>query len=366
MFTTGSKLTIGLAVLASLSFGVYMVLIDPSSIGATALFGLVLALATLAGISLRGRDGEERAEDEVLATPSPGMWPVVAAFAAALLLVGTITSPIVFVLGIVAVLAAFVEWAVQAWSDRASADAAFNAAVRRRFMYPLELPILAAVGAAVVVVSFSQIMLAIDKSAGAILFIVVASLVLLAGILVAVRPGLKRGLVTGIAVLGAVGIVAGGVAGAGAGIREDLREAASHYERRACGEKRDKYTDKEELKTVSARSAVIATVTLRDGRLSVVEEGIGESAGPITVPRSNPSSILFRNADEGEFRLVARLGSEQVSEGVTRDIVECTQLIPKGAEQILTLTISKPSIAGTGYSLVVPGREGASIEVIVP
>lgn len=366
MFSTGSKLTIGLAVLSAVSFAVYMVLIDPSSIGATALFGLVLALGVVAGVSLHGRDGEERGADEVLATPSSGMWPVVAAGAAALLLVGTITSPIVFVLGIVAVLAAFVEWVIQAWSDRASADPAFNAAARRRLMYPLEMPILAALGAAVVVVSFSQIMLAIDKSTGAIVFIVVASLVLLAGVLVAMRPGLKRGLVTSIAVVGAVGIVAGGVAGAGSGIREDLREAASHYERRSCGEKRDKYTDKEELKTVSARSAVIATVTLRDGALTMFEEGVGVSTGPLTVPRSNPTSILFRNADEGEFRLVARLGSEEVSEGVSRDIEVCTQLIPQGAEQILTLTIPKPSIAGTGYFLVVPGRDGTSIEVSVP
>ena len=45
----------------------------------------------------------------------------------------------------------------------------------------------------------------------------------------------------------------------------------------------------------------------------------------------------------------------------------CTQLIPNGAEQALTITYNKPSIAQEEpFTLRVPGVDGQSIEVFVP
>jgi hypothetical protein len=45
----------------------------------------------------------------------------------------------------------------------------------------------------------------------------------------------------------------------------------------------------------------------------------------------------------------------------------CTQLIPQGAEQGLTITYNKPSIAqDKPLTLTVPGVDGQSIEVVVP
>ena len=65
-----------------------------------------------------------------------------AALGAVLVVVGLVTYPVVFMFGIIALLAAAVEWMVQAWSERASADVAFNADVRGRIAHPLEFPIL--------------------------------------------------------------------------------------------------------------------------------------------------------------------------------------------------------------------------------
>lgn len=369
MFTTGSKFFIGLSALGAVSFAVFMVLLNPSSIGATTLFGFVPAVALAAWLALWSRDGEpDESSPAASAVPSPGMWPFLAAVGTALVLVGTITRPVVLILGGVVVAAAFVEWVVQSWSDRASADPAYNADLRGRIMQPLEFPVLATIGSAVVILAFSQIMLAIDKSAGAILFMVVASLVLLGGILFALRPGLKRSVVAAICTVGLLGLVAGGVAGATSGLRPQLEEAKSegHYTHRKCGPEKDKYGDKHALLGVSSRSAVIATVEFVDGTLVARVEGNPAETDRITIPRMNPSSIIFRNKTEGDFRLVARLGTVPVAEGVVEEVEQCTQLIPSGAEQLLTLTIPKPSLEPGAYVLEVAGIEGQSIEVIVP
>ena len=68
---------------------------------------------------------------------------------------------------------------------------------------------------------------------------------------------------------------------------------------------------------------------------------------------------------EGEFRLVAHLGERAVTEGVVEKVELCTQLIPVGAEQLLTLTIPKPAM-DKPYTLEIAGVEGQSIEVVVP
>lgn len=78
-------------------------------------------------------------------------------------------------------------------------------------MNPIEFPVLAALGLGVVIYSFSRVMLAVDKSTGASLFIIFGLVVLIAGILFAVKPNMKRSLVIAICVLGAVGIFVAGI-----------------------------------------------------------------------------------------------------------------------------------------------------------
>jgi len=370
MLNNGSKFFIGLTALAAVSFGVYMLLIGPSALGATALFGLIAVVGFLATMAVFTRDGDTELGDSssVSEQPTASMWPLVGAAGAALLLVGTVTTPIVTLFGIIALLAAFVEWVVQAWSERASSDVAYNATLRKRFMNPIEFPVLAAVGLGVIIFSFSRIMLAIDKSAGAVIFIVLSTLILLAGILFAFKPALKRSLVLSICAVGALGIVAAGVGSMSSGLREDLASAAEegHYLHRECGAEASKYFDKLPLEGVSLTSSISTVIELSGGKLVARVQGINGEQQSITIPRANPTNIVFRNLDDGEFRLVAHLGEKLVTEGVKEKVETCTQLIPQGAEQALTLTIPKPAVAGEPFSLEVAGLNGQSIEVVVP
>ena len=86
----------------------------------------------------------------------------------------------------------------------------------------------------------------------------------------------------------------------------------------------------------------------------------------ITVRRSNATTILFRNLDSEEYRLVANLGEAKVG---TTDVMEkvgtCTQLTGKNEEQALTVTIPKPSNPEAPFTLTVPGATG-EIKVVVP
>ena len=166
MFSTGSKYFFGITLLGAIAFAVYMLLIGESAIGGTALLGLVSATALLTGLVLFTRDGSN-GEDGVAAstaTPTSSIWPLIAAVGATLLLVGTITSTVVTLLGVVLLLAALVEWSVLSWSERASSDVAFNAALRKRLLNPIEFPVIAAVGLGVVILSFAQITLAVDTN----------------------------------------------------------------------------------------------------------------------------------------------------------------------------------------------------------
>ena len=100
---------------------------------------------------------------------------------------------------------------IQGWSERASASASYNTEVRRRMLFPLEFPVLGAVIGAVVVYSFSRIMLYLSKEAGPIVFIVVASLILAGGIVFAVKPKLSKGFVGGICAVAMLALVGTGL-----------------------------------------------------------------------------------------------------------------------------------------------------------
>ena len=95
----------------------------------------------------------------------------------------------------------------------------------------------------------------------------------------------------------------------------------------------------------------------------------------ISVPRANPVTFIFRNYDDAERRMVATLGTAMAAAAPAeggKDAHDgknetCTQLIPSGAEQALTITYNKPSIAQEEpFTLRVPGVDGQSIEVLVP
>lgn len=377
MFKVGSKLFLGLTGFSALTLVAYLIFVERLALGGVALSMVFATLVGLSAVVIIVNDGDNEVQPRDASLVRASMWPLVTVAGVVLLILGLVVAQVYFIFGIVVVLAALTEWLVQAWSESASDDAAHNDSARRRLLHPIEFPVIATLGLGVIIFAFSRIMLAISKSAGAVAFMVLSSLVLLVGAIVALRPALKSAIVSGICVVGAVGIVAGGIAGQGAGLRSDLVEAAEegHYTHRECGEEKSKYFDKKAMKTLSLRTNPVAIIELRDGVLSAVMTGFNEPQKSVSVPRGNPVTFIFRNFDAAERRMVASLGaamgtgteSSSEKEGHSNANETCTQLIPQGAEQALTITYAKPSIAQVEpLTLTVPGVEGQAIEVVVP
>ena len=377
MFSTGFKYFFGVTVLSVVALIMSVALFEKLALVGVAISFLIAVGALLAGLSAFTSDGTTRdANTSTSELVTQSMWPLISAVGVVFLALGLVTSSIVFFGGIVVLLAALSEWMVQAWSERASTDLSHNTAARKRLLNPIEFPVLAAVGLGVVIFSFSRIMLTVNKSTGAVLFIVAGALVLVAGTLFAIKPNLKRSVGAAVCVLGALGIVAGGVAGAVSGERVELVEAAAegHFSHAECGPEESKYFDKLAEGTLSLRSNVSAIVVYQDGELIANVQGINSPQKSITVARSNPTNIVFRNATEGEFRLVAHLGhsvaSDKTAAGESQDKshqdTTCTQLVAPGAEQSMTFSIAKPSSAENAYYLYIAGSEDKKIEMVVP
>lgn len=386
MVRNGSKLLIGLSVAALVALVVYGATQSWGAMGVVSLAGALVAFVLLAVLTVESGEGDIDPASPAAATaaataqaPGSSLWPLAGAIAAGLVVVGLITHQAIFILGVAALLAVLVEWLMQAWAERASADRGYNVEVRRRLMYPLELPIAAALGLGVVIWSFSRIMLALDKSTGAIVFILAAAIILLFGFLFAARPKLGRTVVAGLCTVGAVGMVAAGIAGASSGERADLVAAyeEGHYTTKKCGPERAKYFDKHALRHVSMKSAAAGRVILENGRLRGEMLGIGEQPA-ITIARMNPSDILFDNRDPGEFRLAVSLGKAPRTdaegnvvngpdgEPLMEDVIDCTQLMGEGNQGMLTITSRRSSTAHGPFKLYIPGVPGAEIELVVP
>ena len=196
MFTTGTKLLIGSSVIAIVAAVLYGVT-QQGTLGTIGLVSASIALVFLTGINIYVRDSNVSATDiESHATaPAARRPPTGPACGRSLLVsvltmvtVGVVTFQATTVLGIIVLLAATTEWMVLAWSERASADQAYNTEVRERIALPLELPILAAIGVGVIIYSISRVMLGLPTKEGAVLaFAVVAALVLLIGTLTSRR-----------------------------------------------------------------------------------------------------------------------------------------------------------------------------------
>lgn len=374
MITPGSKYFFGLTGLALISAILYMVLVNPSDLGAVALFGLAGAGALIGAMALFTRDGDVYTEEEAVAAhapaSSPSFWPIVFALGAALVLAGLAVSPVVFILGIAVLVAGGIEWAIQNWADGASSDREFNTFARARAISAIEYPGLAAVGLAIMAFSFSRVVLAISKEAGPILFVVVAASVLTVGVLIATKPSMKGKPTVLIAVVAAVVLLAAGIVGALSGERHELAVAATerNYDaaNRECGAEASAHYDHRANNTVSLRSAVTATIFVKDGKVYAEAIGMPTKIDTITIARSNAISVMFRNLDAEQHRLVVHLGSAKVaSTGVVEKVGTCTQLTGKNQEQVMTLKIPKPAAVNEPYSFTVPGATG-EIKLVVP
>ncbi|HAP75815.1 MAG TPA: hypothetical protein DCR14_06995 [Acidimicrobiaceae bacterium] len=379
MFTTGSKLFVGAAALSTIGSVVFAITTGGPT-GFMGTIGFITAAVVfwfLAGINFFTRDGSAPAMEQGVqytssaAQPPVGrsMWPAVAALGVAGLAVGVVSTPVVFKVSVVVILAALVEWMVQGWSERASGSASYNASIRQRILHPLEFPILAAVGLGAVIYAFSRIMLGIKLEYGRILFIILGALVLGVAFLFAFKRGVSKGTVAGVSAVFAVGLLGVGVASAVQG-----QKTIEHHQGltpdvclETASEDKMHHADEDANRGVSAEAGVIASVELQSNgvliaRNAAVVQG-ADNFSEIVVPRSSTVSIVFRNNYEGEHRLTARLGTF----GEEPEVIQCTARIEEGQEQVLVIKIPKSSKASTSTMMVmVPSLPGQEIKVLVP
>lgn len=381
MITTSSKLFYGLGTLSFVGALVWVVAHDGSSLGSVALIFLAISLLFLGGIASYVRDGHVLSTDTAAHASAPAAqsasgsswWPLASALALGMVVVGLISSPGIFKIGIALSIAMFGEWMITNWSDSASANAAYNDKVRGWVVHPLEIPIGGALLMTVIVLSFSRIMLSAASESGPIIFAVAGTVVLVGGSLVSVRRGVSKRLVGGACAVALVALTGVGLAMAFSGERQELSDASEydHYAVHPCGEEAEEY-DESASRAVSAKSSIAATVILKDGKLYAEMDGFPEPLTAITLQRSYNLTILFRNESVGEHRMILNYGSvvEDLGGGVTRDskLQACTALIGEGGQQAVQVRIPKPSFASplSPYNIVVSGIEDSSIEVSVP
>ena len=374
MITPGSKYFFGLTGLSLIAAILYLVLVNPTDLGAVALFGLATSGALIGVMASFTRDGDVYTDEEAVAANAaagpPSFWPIVFALGAALVLTGLATVSVVFVLGIAVLIGGGVEWSIQNWADGASSDREFNEFARARAISAIEYPGLAAVGLGVIAFFFSRVFLALSKESGTIFFIVVAAAIFVIGVLIASKSFMKGAVTVVVAVLAVVALVGVGTFAALSGERHELAIAAEedYYDasHRECGEEESEHYDHLANNTVSLRSAVTATIFVKDGKVYAEAIGMTKKVDTITIPRSNATSVMFRNLDEEQHRLVVNLGSAKVgTTGVVEKVGTCSQLAGKNQEQVMTLTIPKPATATEPYSFTVPGATG-EIKLVVP
>jgi hypothetical protein len=376
MFTTGTKLLVGSAVAA----GVFALIYGVTQGGALGTIGLLSAaagLALLAGINTWFRDSNVSAMDHdafagsaaAQATARPSAWPLLAALGATTLALGLATFRAIFVIGLVVLILAAIEWLVQAWSERASADTAYNAHARNFLVDPIELPVLGAAGAAIVVYSFSRVMLGLpSKSATVVAFSIVATLVLLIGTLVGVARAASKVALGGTFGIAAVALIAGGAI---YGLNGE-RETHPHHtigdvaEENECGPEETE-ADERASQTVAAKSNAAAEIIFDGDRLKADLPGYDGGSAGLTLLRSNPNHLLFHNDSDEEARLVIemhpRLDDDDRPLGPER---VCTTLVEPGGTQFVTVKFAQPSAAvEDGYLFTVPGTD-ATLPVVVP
>lgn len=380
MFTTGSKLFLGATTLSIVATIVYAVSTGGDT-GWTATVGLITlstVLVFLTGVNFYVRDNNvSAAQPDALANapaaqdpPATSMWPAVAALGGALLVIGLVSEPIVFKAGVVVMLAVLVEWMVQGWSERASADADYNDSIRKRLLHPLEFPLLATVGLGVIIFSFSRIMLFLSKTGGPAAFGVIAALVLFVGFLFASRRNLRRNVAIGVCGIAALGLVSTGAAAAIGGEREMHSLVTVGDEPELCESNEETEADEKASQNVALKSGVAAVIRFDGTQLVAGVSGTREPTTTMTVQRSNPTILIFENDSDERVRMTAHLGTfERDVNGtmVKESPITCTQLVEPGGKQQLTLTFSKASVATQDdpYRLTVPGFDGA-ITIVVP
>ena len=377
MFTTGSKLFLGATVLSLVG-----AIVVGSTVGgqgtiialvaATVIFAFLVALNFFindGNVSSMEPDATVNAAANTIA-PARTIWPFIGVLGLGLVVIGFDTRPMFVVLGVLILLLVGLEWTMQTWADRASADRAYNTNLRSHTLGPLEFPMLAALAGVAIVYSFSRIMLFIDKAGGPVVFIIAAALIVVAGYLVASKPNLKKSVVTGIATIVGLGLVSTGAVMAIDGQRKIEHHATPVSDPAVCSEPgKDDHIDKRAPQDVTIKASLAGHIVVKDGKLAAYSQGLRGARADITLGKGAINNIMFVNEDSEPRRFTVNMGefADPAGGAPTKATPRCTTLLEEGGKAMLTLKFERPSIASiTGYSIVVPGIEDQAIQVLVP
>ncbi|MFV0257600.1 MAG: hypothetical protein ACK5PP_04025 [Acidimicrobiales bacterium] len=243
MFTWGSKFLFGLSAGSLVGAWLYGLFSGGSLVGVISIgykggvgdltgYAILLTIAAvmflLGLLNLMIRDGsaevaaESVGADHALTVSTPrasSYWGPLAAFGLAAVVLGIAVSTAFLILGAVVLFAVAIEWLILDWSDRATGDPDVNAAIRSRLAGPFEVPVLALLGAAFLVLALSRVLLALSSPTASTIFAGVAAAIVFALAIAIAKSNAPRSIISGVVALGAIAVLAGGVVGAVVGER---------------------------------------------------------------------------------------------------------------------------------------------------
>jgi hypothetical protein len=189
------------------------------------LMGVAALAAGLAAVHVAFRDGNVEVSPatngDQPGTTRPAMsesaWPFLGAVAVGLVIVGLANSPVIFTIGVLALVLIGFEWVLDATADQVSDDPAVNSTARKRLGMAFELPVGLVLFAAVMVISISRLFIASSKLGASIGAVAVAAIFLALGFYMASRERMSRRSLLAIVALVLFGVLAAGIGGAIAG-----------------------------------------------------------------------------------------------------------------------------------------------------
>lgn len=150
----------------------------------------------------------------------PSSFPFLAAVALGVFVIGLAAGRPFVTLGIVLLLATAGGWFGHSVRDHGAWAPAARERVGARLLRPLGIPVATFLLLAIIAVSFSRVLLAVNKDLAAILAVVVAFLTLAVFSFIATRPEVKQAPLFALVGVAAIAVIGAGVAGGLAGERE--------------------------------------------------------------------------------------------------------------------------------------------------
>jgi hypothetical protein len=221
--TTASKFWFAVAGLALVSTFIYAAFGEGEWYGSGVLGSIAIVAGFLGALAVVVRDGDRADLDgaELAAKHSmPAPWPALLAVGGALAVIGLAGKNALLWVGVGVVGIVLAEWLIQGWSERASADPELNRELRHRIMLPVEIPAVGLLIIGGVLVALSRVLLAVSVNGSRVIAMVVATVILAIGFVIAYRPKISSSILAGLLAVGAVALLAAGIAGGVAGQRE--------------------------------------------------------------------------------------------------------------------------------------------------